>query len=208
MLPTDAIKWTDVMTAWSTLAQALFVIGGIIVALIQLGQSRAAEVARATDDVFALLSRNDVEDAIDRVSTFINPRRDWETIRARLTLADGDPDRVQCEADIALLTNVFEQVEDRFARGLIHRKRFLRIYDELTLFVWHALAKAHEHFDQPDYGPLMRLAQLCRDNYIANGGENHNLINLQIPNTSPKRFKIAPSTDLVASGPKLKFRKD
>lgn len=88
------------------------------------------------------------------------------------------------------LTNLYEQVNDRFENRLISHERFLKIYDEITLFVCHALSKAHLQFDQPDYGPLMCLARRCKDNYKLARGENRVLIEIAIPDLPPKRFTV------------------
>lgn len=189
----DAVKWTDVVTAWSTFGQAVFVIGGIIVGLLQVKAMRDAEKARATDDVFALLTSPEVDQAIERISTCVDPRDDWPKIKALLRLPSGDGKRTQCERDITLLVNVFERVHDKFVNNLIDKKRFLKIYDEITLFVCLALTHAHKEFDQPDYGPLMELARYCRVNYEYARGENRYLLDIPVPGLAPKRFRLHKS---------------
>lgn len=184
----ETIKWTDVLTASATAAQAAFVIGGIIVALLQLKQAKQAEKARATEDIFERLNNRDVTEAINRISRQIDPREDQERIAEILSRVETDAERVQCEEDISLLTNLFERVNDQYEHELISRERYVDSYDEITLFVFHALSRAHERFDQPDYGPLMKLARRCRENYAKSGPAVPDLASMSIPNQPPRRF--------------------
>ena len=176
------------MTAVATAAQALFVIGGIIVAMLQLNQAREADKARTTEDTFERLSKRGVTKAIDRIASNIDPREDQIRIADILRRGETDAERIQCEDDILLLTNLFERVNDQYEHELISRERYLDSYDEITLFIFHALARAHEDFDQPDYGPLMKLARRCKENYAKAGPAVRELAILDIPNQPPRRF--------------------
>jgi hypothetical protein len=176
------------MTAWSTLGQAVFVVVGIIVALWQLQSTKNADRSRATDELFKELQNPEVDAAIDRISTCIDPREDCERIAELLQRDAEDPLRLQCESDITKLTNLFERINDQFENQLISRERFINIYDEITLFVCHALSQAHRYFDQADYGPLIKIGRRCQANYIAAAGENKNLIEIKIAAVPPRRF--------------------
>lgn len=182
------IKWTDKATAIGTLLQALVVAIGIVVALRQLDQARQSDISKNTDEIYDRLSREDVDQAIGRISQHYNPEDDWDRIQVLLQKIENHAERLQCESDIIKLTNVFERIYDKFNNNLLDKERFLESHDEITLFICLSLLKAHQVYDYPDYGPLFKLARRCRDNYVLAGGQNEYLLRIRIPEKDPKRF--------------------
>jgi hypothetical protein len=185
----EQVKWTDAVTAVSSLFQAVFIGGGILVALAQLDQIRKAERVKVFNDVSAMLEEHTLANASMRLSTSFDPRDDIERIRQLLERDEGDIERLQCEQDIVLVTNAYNTIWSTYSRSLIDKELFLEQYDEWTLFLCHALRGGYELYDLADYSGLIFLARRCRDNYVLANGPNPNLLEIPIAAIPPARFR-------------------
>jgi hypothetical protein len=184
----DPVKWSDAVSTCASVVQAFFIAGGIIVAVLQIWQVEKAQRVKMFDDISEKLEEPSFAEAALRLTTRIDPSEDVARIHELLARDEHDPEHLQCEKDITVVTNLYSRIWSNYKRNLLDRELFLDEYDEFTLFLCHALRGGHELYDQADYAPLMALARRCRDNYVLVNGPNGLLAAIPIPGLPPRRF--------------------
>ncbi len=166
----DAIKWTDVGTFWATAVQAAVVVIALLVAYVQYRAALQGDRVRMTIDVFKDIQSADSQASIERISQNLDPHADWPGLQALLRLPPADAGRVQCEADLWVINNLYSRIWRLYEGSLIDRGMFLSEYDEVSLQICGAVVGASEVYSQPDYEGVFKIGRRCWEHYRQRGG--------------------------------------